>query len=309
MTQRKILVTGSSGTIGTRLCEKLLADGHSVRGFDLKPNKWNEEVNKLTIVGDLRDPESMEQLPTDFDAVIHLAANARVYNLVVDPRLARDNFLTVFNALEFARKNQIPRFMFSSSREVYGNSEKIDHVEDEGYIKNCESAYTASKIGGEALVHAYNQCYGIDFAILRFSNVYGMYDDSDRVIPTWIKLARNGEALTVFGGDKVLDFTYIDDTVSGIRKCLENFETAKNEVYNVAYGAGVPMTHVAKVIQALSGSEQELIMKDNRTGEVVKFTAVIQKAKEAFGYEPQVDVEEGIKRSIEWYANQPQFIK
>ncbi|HEY4526913.1 MAG TPA: SDR family NAD(P)-dependent oxidoreductase, partial [Candidatus Paceibacterota bacterium] len=121
---KKILVTGSSGTIGTRLAETLLGEGFDIIGVDREPNTWNDAVNKKTIILDLRDKERvLKELPKDVDVVIHLAANARVFNLVVDPSLARDNFEMVFNVLEFARQNEIKNFMFSSSREVYGNSE------------------------------------------------------------------------------------------------------------------------------------------------------------------------------------------
>ena len=117
--------------------------------------------------------------------------------------------------------------MFSSSREVYGNSDKVIHNEDEAYVKNCESPYTASKVGGEALVHSYQQCYDIDFVIFRFSNVYGMYDGSDRVIPLFIERAKQGNDLLVFGKEKLLDFTYIDDCVGGVILGIKNFGKIK----------------------------------------------------------------------------------
>ena len=158
----KILVTGSSGTIGTRLCEKFLENGFEVVGVDYRPNEWSEKIQSITIDIDLRNKDDvLNKLPKDFDVVIHLAANARVYNLVVDTSLARDNFETIYNVLEFTRINKIKKFMFASSREVYGNSKKILYREDESYVFNCESPYTASKIAGEALVHSYQECYGI----------------------------------------------------------------------------------------------------------------------------------------------------
>ncbi len=112
-----------------------------------------------------------------------------------------------------------------TSREVYGNSKQIVHSENEAYVRKCESPYTASKIGGEALVHAYHQCYGINFIITRFSNVYGMYDDSDRVIPLFIKLTNGNKDLVIYGKEKYMD------------------------------------------------SKNKIVIKENRTGEVVKFIA------------------------------------
>jgi len=122
LSNSKILVTGSSGTIGNCLCETLIDRGTDVVGADIERNRWSEEVDRRTIQIDLRNAENLERLPKDFDIVVHFAANARVYKLVEVPDLARDNFLTLYNVLEFVRKNKIKRILFSSSREVYGNS-------------------------------------------------------------------------------------------------------------------------------------------------------------------------------------------
>ena len=302
ITIKSILVTGSSGTIGTRLCEKLLEENYEIVGIDKKPNKWNSRINELTVIGDLRDKQALGKLPKDFDLIIHLAANARVYNLVVDPSLARDNFEILFNTLEFCRKNNIKNFVFASSREVYGNSKQIVHTENEAYVKNCESPYTASKIGGEALVHSYQQCYAINFIIIRFSNVYGMYDDSDRVIPLFIKLTRGNKDLIVYGKEKLLDFTYIDDAISGIMDCIKNFDQVKNDVFNIASGRGSSIIEPAQLIQKYMGGKNKVIIKKTRTGEVIKFIADISKAREKLGYRQKTTIDEGIKKSIKWYT-------
>lgn len=299
---KKILITGSSGTIGTRLCEKLLEKGYEVVGVDWRANKWNKEVEELTLRGDLREISTFDKIPSGIDLVVHLAANARVYNLVKDPRLARDNFETTFNTLDFARRSNIKRFIFASSREVYGNSEKVIHCEDEAYVRNCESPYTASKVGGEALVHAYWQCYGIDFVIARFSNVYGMYDDSDRIIPLFIRLAKEGKDLVVFGKAKLLDFTYIDDCVAGILKCIENFTEIKNDVYNIASGKAISILEVAQILQNIMQSSSQIILAENRTGEVVQFSADISKARRVLGYEPQNTITQGVQKAVLWYV-------
>jgi UDP-glucose 4-epimerase len=116
---KNILVTGSSGLIGTRLCEFLLKEGFNVIGVDCVSNKWQTRINDLTINIDLRDKNGvMENLPKNIDMIIHLAANARVYDLIEKPQLAMDNFSTLFNILEFARVNNIEKLIFSSSREV-----------------------------------------------------------------------------------------------------------------------------------------------------------------------------------------------
>ncbi len=299
----KVLITGSSGTIGTRLCEKLLEKGHEVIGVDWKPNKWQPELDKITTHIDLRDAEKLQANSQKLiaDIVVHLAANARVYDLVVQPDLARDNMLTTFNVLEWARKNGIKRFVFASSRETYGNSGADVYREDMVRVENCESAYTASKVAGEALVHAYSRCYGMDAIIMRFSNVYGMYDDSNRVIPLFIRRTRKNEPLTVFGKDKSLDFTYIDDTISGIILLLEKFETVKGDTYNIAFGEAHTIVELAEYIKKLTKSTSTITLEPSRTGEVTRYTADISKARKKLGYDPKVAFAEGVKKSVEWY--------
>jgi UDP-glucose 4-epimerase len=302
MSIRKVLVTGSSGTIGTRLCERLMGETDlTVVGVDRRPNAWSEAVQAITVGADLLDPSALGQLPADFDVAIHLAANARVYDVVVDPSQARDNFLTVFNLLEFCRARRIPRVMFASSREVYGNANGVVHAEEPVHLRHCESPYAATKMAGEALVQSYHACYGIEFINFRFSNVYGMYDDSDRVVPVFIRRCKRNEDLTVFGQDKLLDFTYIDDAVHGVLQALSRFDHCRNEVYNVAYGEGTTILDVAETIRARLGADNRIHLGQVRTGEVVQYIADIAKAREHLRYQPTVPFQEGIGRAVEWY--------
>ena len=297
-----ILVTGSSGTIGTRLCERLMKDGHKVSGVDWVPNKWQPAVQAITQIVDLRDKEQTLKIASDADIIVHLAANARVYELVEHPDRALDNFITLFNTLEFARAKGIKKFMFASSRESYGNIKVEKYTEDMVRVENCESPYTASKVGGEALVEAYARCYGIHHITFRFSNVYGMYDDSERVVPLFFRRAKANESLAIFGKEKCLDFTYIDDTVDGIIKAIENFEASKNNTYNLAFGEGTTIVHLANRMKELLGSTSELTIGEARTGEVTRYIADISKATKAFGYNPKTSFEEGIQKSVEWYT-------
>lgn len=301
MNIKKILITGSSGTIGTRLFEKLLNKNYEVVGADSKPNRWNDQINKLTVIGDLLNKKTFDKLPKDMDLVIHLAANARVYNLIKNPNLARENFETLVNTLEFCRLNHISRFIFTSSREVYGNFNQTTHSEDRVSIRNCESPYAASKVGGESLIYAYNNCFGLNFITVRLSNVYGMYDDSDRIVPLFIKLIKENKNLTVYGKEKMLDFTYIDDAISGVMSCIENFDKAKNDVFNIASGKGVNLVKLARLIQTSLNAKNSIEIKENRKGEVLKFVANISKARKILSYNPEVDIDEGIRRTVNWY--------
>jgi UDP-glucose 4-epimerase len=246
----KILVTGSSGTIGTRLCETLLQRSYDVQGIDWVKNKWQPAVEAITTLVDMRDSDAVSKIDcSGVDAIVHLAANARVYELVEDPARARDNMFTTFNALELARQKGIRKFIFASSRECYGNLPARRLKEDMARIEHCESPYTASKIAGEALVESYTRCYGINHVIFRFSNVYGMYDESNRIVPLFIRAMRANDPVTIFGEQKCLDFTYIDDAVEAVFLVITKFESVKNQTFNIAYGQGTFLTDLAKSIK------------------------------------------------------------
>lgn len=297
----KVLVTGSSGMIGTALCEALLQGGYKVTGVDLKHNTWSADVDSVTVLYDLRNRSFFEKLTKDFDLVVHLAANARVFNTVVTPQLAKDNYDISFNVLEFCRRNTIRRFIFSSSREVYGNSDKIYSREDDINVSSSESPYTATKTGVEALVSAYSHCYGIEFVVLRFSNVYGKYDDSDRLIPLIIERMRKNEEIVIFGKEKLLDFTYISDCIQGIMKSITTFNSVRGNAFNIATGKGITLLELAETMRTRLGSSSTLIVQEIRTGEIMQFIADISKARALLNYEPEVFINDGIALTLEWY--------
>lgn len=307
MSKKSILVTGSSGTVGTALAKSLLDDGYDVTGVDLVENRWSNRIDERTIVTDLRSEENLGELPESVDLVIHFAANARVHKLVEDPSKAKENFDTTYNLLEYARDIGAD-IVFSSSREVYGNNGKIIYDETDTYVDECESPYTASKIGGEALVKSYGKCYDMETAILRFSNVYGKYDVSDRVVPLFIAQAQAGEDLTVFGEDKILDFTYVDDCVNGVTRVVENFQKVSGTTFNIASGEGSSLVELAELIVEKTGSDVSVEIEPNRTGEVSRYVADISKAEKLLGYKPEYDFEQGIEETIDWYLANPELL-
>lgn len=300
-----ILVTGSSGMIGTRLSQILVQQGHTVIGVDKKENIWDLDINKLTLKLDICNFQKLQNLLSEkqIDYVVHLAANARVYNLVVDPSLAKENIDLAYNIFEFCRLKKIKGIIFSSSREVYGEAPLKQKSESEVFIERTESPYTASKIAAESLLRSYSKCYNLDFIILRFSNVYGMYDKSDRLIPKFIDFCSRGKDLTIYGQEKTLDFTYIDDTVQGIVKAIKNFDEAKNDVYNIATGIPVKLVSVAEKIKAKISSGNSLSYFSNRVGEINSYWADITKAKNKLDYAPQYTIDTGLSKTIEWYKN------
>ena len=297
----KLLITGSSGAIGTRLCEKLLEQGTDFVCVDKEPSDWNPELTAKTQLLDLTDSETIHKLPKDVDAIIHLAANSRVRETVDNPELAMQNGTMTFNVLEYARQNKIGKVIFASSREVYGNTMGGAPKEHEVSVSLCENPYASSKLFGETLIQSYHNCFGLDFINLRFANVYGMYDVSDRVIPLFIKLNRQNKPITVFGRGKILDYTYVDDAVNGILLSLANFETAKNATYNIASGVGTTLENLANMIRWDLEATAEITFEANRTGEVENYIGDISKAKKMLHYSPQTPLSKGIKKTIGWY--------
>ena len=299
---KKILVTGSSGTIGTALCMELIKQGYDVIGVDIKPNEWDSEVDQRTNISNLLCGSLLGiNFKGNFDLIIHLAANAKVHQSVKQPDLARDNFLMTYNVLEFARRMNAP-VIFASSREVYGdNIITFAKAEETIEPRKLKSPYAATKVGAEALVCAYNQSYNLDYIIFRLSNVYGKYDKSDRVIPTWIKAARKGEALIVYGERKAYDFTYIDDCVAAFMLAIKRFEWTKNDTYNIAYGEAIKLINLVELIQKEMGVKGDLKIKQNRVGEVGYYHADIDNARRKLLFEPKVSIKEGIKKTVKWY--------
>jgi UDP-glucose 4-epimerase len=293
-----ILITGSSGQIGTNLALRL-AD-HNIIGVDQRRNTWRSIPS---IKYDLADGTRLD-LCAGLDIVVHLAANARVWESVVDPLLARDNIAMTFNVLEFCRRNELP-IIFASSREVYGNNQKIPVGEHRSRFATAESPYAASKMACESLIHSYAASYGLRYVILRLSNVYGRYDCDiervPRVIPLFIHQIRGGAPVTVFGEDKLLDFTHVDDCVDGIVATIDYLAGGgKNMTANLGTGEGHSIVEVALFAGDALGIKPEIKIEKSRTGEVVRYVADIKRARTKLGYYPRVLLKEGIERAVEW---------
>ena len=306
----RILITGSSGQIGTNLALHLQRQGHYVFGVDKRPNTWTNEIE--TLLQDLSTPYRYFQrgigyteYPPNLDLVVHFAAHAKVHELVEQPDRALENITMTYNVLEFCRHNQIP-IIFSSSREVYGDIRRYITEESYADFAFTESPYSASKISGEALIYSYAQCYGLRYLVFRFSNVYGRYDNDlermERVIPLFIRKISRGEPITVYGEKKVLDFTYIDDCIAGVSRGIEllvNGEEA-NHTINLAYGQGNSLVNMARFIAEELGVDPNMTVEPSRVGEVTHYVANIGKARALLDYQPQTSLREGIAKSVAW---------
>ncbi len=299
-----ILVTGSSGQIGTNVGLALLERGDRVTGIDKRANAWTDEIE--TVQMNLATA-NVDEIPTGpFDAVLHLAANAKVFELVEQPDRAMDNVKTLFNVLEFCRRNKTP-IIFASSREVYGDIHHHVTHEDLADFVVAESPYSASKIAGEAFVYSYNQCYGLPYLVFRFSNVYGRFDNDaermERVTPLFIDRINSGAPITVFGKQKVLDFTYVDDCVTGVLSGIDKLVAGDvgNQTINLAYGQGWTLVDLVNLIGLGLRKEPKVTYEPSRSGEVMRYVADIGKARELLDYDPQTPLSAGIPKTLTWW--------
>src|SRR5213595_1419021 len=306
----RVLITGSSGQIGTNLALRLMQDGHSVFGVDKRVNTWTDDFRYLLQdlsgsypafpggIGGVEYPE--------VDLVVHLAAHAKVHELVRQPHRALENAVMTFNVLEFCRQGGLP-IVFSSSREVYGDVRRFSTQETQADFAFTESTYSASKIAGEAMIYSYARCYGLPYLVFRFSNVYGRYDNDlarmVRVLPLFIHTMLRDEPVTVFGAEKTLDFTYVDDCIDGISRGIEALAEGRviNETVNLAYGQGNSLVHAAELIAAELGVEPKIALAPSLLGEVTHYVADLTKARELLEYEPSVALDEGIRRAVTWF--------
>lgn len=306
----RVLITGSSGQIGTNLGLHLQKQGHYVFGVDKRRNSWTDQIE--TLYQDLSMPYrefttgiGNVEYPPDMDIVVHFAAHAKVHELVLNPARALENITMTYNVLEYCRANRLP-IIFSSSREVYGDIHRYITEESHADFAFTESPYSASKISGEALVYSYAQCYDLPFLVFRFSNVYGRFDNDIermlRVIPHFIRQIYLEKPLTVYGEEKVLDFTYVDDCVSGVASGIERLVSGeiKNHTINLAYGQGNSLVDMAKFIGEELNKELDMTIEPSRVGEVTHYVANIGKAHALLGYTPQTTLRQGIAKSVAW---------
>lgn len=301
-----VLVTGAGGVVGTAVSEALLEAGAEVTGVDRGGNRWSEAVDDRTIRADLRDPSSLDDLPGDVDAVVHLAARSRVMDSLEEPSQGLENLESTFRILEWARRGSVPRLVFASSREVYGSVPAGRAAEGDLEVGGVENPYAASKVGGEAMVQAWRNAYGLDAAALRLANVYGRYD-LDRVVPLFIARAWSGRDLVVFGGEeKVLDLVHIDDTARAFLRALEE-DGAGGSVWNVGSGEAASLLKVARRIAEASPEDVSVRSADHREGEVARFVADVDRIREGLGWEPEVGLEEGIRDALEWYGKRAEL--
>ncbi len=307
-------ITGGAGFIGSHLIKALLEKNHHIVCFDdfndyyspvTKRNNIQGYVNNSNfklIEGDIRDSALLENifLKNNFDCMVHLAARAGVRPSIYYPRLYADvNILGTLNVLECAKKYKVKKFIFASSSSVYGNNKKVPFLEIDP-VDFPISPYAATKRAGELLCYNYHHLYGISIACLRFFTVYGPRQRPEMAIHSFIRSIARDETIIMYGdGLTSRDYTYVDDIVSGIFLSIE--KEFGFEIFNLGNSYPVSLIDLIRMIEKYSGKSAKIEKKPLQPGDVEKTYAGIEKAKNLLGWKPEVWIEEGIQKTVEWY--------
>lgn len=290
----KLLVTGSSGAIGSALLSRLKDSEYDVVGVDVEPNQWGFDIQ--TLHRDLRKDVSLPNA----DVIVHLAAHSQVQPMIEDPSLAIENIRMTERVLEHADEIDA-HVILASSREIYGSAIRPSEDSVTGEVTN---PYGASKIGSESIASAYANCMDVNVTTLRFANVYGPYDLNPRVVPTFITLGMDGKELTVYDDSKLIDFIYIDDVITALIETIEGRDAFAGETITVGSGSGTPLSELAEIVVDWIDECPGYTTEPNRTGDTEKFVASIEKAQALLGFDPQ-SLSEGMKETIDWYRTRP----
>lgn len=318
-TSRKnnVLVTGGAGFIGSNLCDKLIKNGYEVICLDNLSTGSKENIKKLLgnpkfefIELDVCDDGLVNKLSgKSIDYIFHLASPASPIDYQNYPE---ETFLTnslgTLNILKLA-KNTGAKLLYASTSEVYGDPE--EHPQKETYFGNVNtfgprSCYDESKRYGETAIYIYIRKYDIDARIIRIFNTYGprMQKDDGRVISNFVMDALRGEPFKIDGdGSQTRSFCYVDDLVDGIVKIMFTDGT-KGEIYNLGNPGEFAVKDLAEIVNKLAGSNSEMIFSGKfREDDPMKRQPDISKVTKITGWEPKVDLEEGLKKTIEYYKN------
>jgi UDP-glucuronate 4-epimerase len=314
---RSILITGGAGFIGSHLVDRLLGEGDwqvtVVDDFNdfyspaiKRDNIRNHlaQSNYQLIEADIRDNAALEKVFDNgrYDCIVHLAARAGVRPSLKEPQLyVETNINGTMNLLELARKHGVKQFVFGSSSSVYGVNQKVPFAEEDP-IFNPISPYAATKAAAELICHAYSHLYGMRIVCLRFFTVYGARQRPDLAIHKFAKLISEGRPIPVFGdGTTRRDYTYIDDIISGVRAAID-YDQSDYEVINLGESRTVELRELISLIEKEVGRRAEIDWQPAQPGDVPQTYADITKARRLLGYNPQTQIETGIKLFVEWFT-------
>ena len=304
----KAVVTGCAGFIGSHLVDKLLGLGYGVIGMDCFTDYYQREIKEANILNALKNKNfkfieedildlNMEKYP-EVDCVFHLAAQAGVraswgksFEIYT-----RNNIEATQRLLEFYKSKNIKKFVYASSSSVYGDAELP--MKEDSLLKPV-SPYGVTKLAGENLCYLYWKNYNVPTVSLRYFTVYGPRQRPDMAIHKFVKAIFKGEEITIFGdGTQTRDFTYVDDAVEANILAAES--DIVGEIFNIGGGSRISVNALIEEIVKLIGKEAKIKYIEKQKGDVRDTLADVSKAKEKLRWKPKANIEEGLKRYINW---------
>ncbi|PYO40593.1 MAG: LPS biosynthesis protein WbpP [Gemmatimonadetes bacterium] len=304
----RCLITGGAGFIGSHLVEHLVAAGHDVVVLDDLSTGRRENLAAVRrrvcfMRGSVADLNTCRRAMEGVDYVLHHAAVTSVPRSVNDPGVAHTvNATGTMNVLLAARDARVRRVVYAGSTSVYGNSMVLPNSED--HVANPLGPYAASKLAGEGYCLAFHAAYGLDTVVLRYFNIFGPRQDPNSpyaaVVPRFIAAALAGEPPTIYGdGSQTRDFVYVANVVrANLLAAQAPAARVAGQVFNVGCGRSVSVNELWDRVRALTGVPVLPRREAARAGEVQSSLASIAKARDLVGYRPEVDFDEGLRRTI-----------
>jgi len=305
----RFVVTGGAGFIGSNTVDELIRRGHSVVVLDDlsagKEENLAEVRNKISFIkGSITDLEAVRKAMPEADYVLHLAARTSVPRSVKDPiETNRVNVDGTLNVLIAARDAKVKRVVFAASSSAYGETPTLPKVES--MQPQPISPYGVSKYVGELYAQTFGRVYGLENVSLRYFNVFGPRQDPNSpysgVLSKFCTSFLEGTEPVIFGdGEQSRDFTFIENVVqANILAC--EAPNASGKVFNVGTGNRFTLNQTVQMLQSISGQKLEAKYEPARDGDIRDSQADITQARELLGYDPQVQFEEGLQRTFEWY--------
>ncbi len=318
---KKILITGGAGFIGSNLIEHFVQQNNKVVCLDNLSTGKRKNVEAFLhlpdfefIEGDITDFETCSRVVKDCDIVFHQAALGSVPRSIEDPiRTNKANIDGFLNMLVAAKNEKVTRFVYAASSSTYGDSKELPKVEEN--IGKPLSPYAITKYVNELYADVFAKTYGMEIIGLRYFNVFGRRQDPDgayaAVIPKFVKMLINHEAPVINGdGSFSRDFTYIDNVIQANElAALTSNTDSINQVYNVACGNSTSLNEMVTLLKMyLSEYDRKIadivpIYGEQRVGDISHSLASIDKAKTLLGYTPEYNFEEGLKKAVKWYLD------
>jgi NAD dependent epimerase/dehydratase len=308
---KRVLVTGADGFIGSHLAEMLVAEGARVRALaqynSFNSWGWLEDTRCLdrieVVTGDIRDPHCARALVADIDILFHLAALIAIpYSYVAPDSYVATNVTGTLNLLQAARAAGVAQFLHTSTSEVYGTARYVPI--DEAHPLQAQSPYSATKVGADAIAYSFFAAFGLPVIIVRPFNTYGPRQSARAVIPTVITQILAGRREINLGSlSPTRDFNYVEDTCRGML-ALAGCPAAIGETVNIGSGAEVSIGETAALIQEILGSSATIVTDEVRVrppgSEVERLCCDNSRIFALTGFRPQVALKAGLTRTIDW---------